>query len=123
MFEFAVVLVYLLIGLYSALKNEPWWWEQLGSLMKHVYIEPGGSCGDKHRVEDHFRSGWAAFGFSGILWPLFPFIRQAMKRRKKEKTKLDEKAKRKAEREAELKEVEKEMEKEEKRGPIITPRP
>jgi hypothetical protein len=109
MLEFAIVLVYLLIGTYSAFRHEPWWWEQLGNLMKHTYIEPGGSCGDKHRVEDHFRSGWAAFGLSGILWPLFPFLKQAMKRRKKEKAKLKEKAKREAERAADLKEAEKEL--------------
>jgi len=117
----AIVLAYILMGIYSGIKNEPWWWVTLGQRLepKHSYdrysLEPRKwichKCATKDRewTQNHIASVWYSWLFSGILWPLFPFIKFSIKVRDRELDAIGKKAKAAAEREQELKDAEAEL--------------
>ncbi len=123
----ACIIIYILIGIYSGFKNEPWWWRTMGCHLqkKHSsvedYLPPSLKTQQKEWIcykcaakdpewtQDHLESGRNSAIFSGILWPFFPVIKLSMDVRNKLMDADQERAKRKAEDEQELRDAEDEM--------------
>jgi hypothetical protein len=108
----ALIVGYILVGVYKAIVTEPKWFQLVGKTRNENTFLSCTKCSVGYIYEerkDHCDSWSLSIPLSGVLWPVGPFFMLAVKRRQKllRQQRKQEEAKKK--REAELKEAEKEI--------------